>query len=268
MRRTTVLVLAIAVLAVAVVALAGTGWTAQEKEYDRLYLVSTWDALLQGVYDGTVMVATLERQGDTGTGTFDRLDGELTMIDGVVWQARSDGSVTRAPENETTPFASVTRFRTDRSGPLGPVGNVTLLEQRLDGYLSSPNLFASVRVDGTFEYVKVRAAPAQNKPYPRLVDAIAQQGVYKLRSVTGSLVGTYVPTYAERLAIPGWHIHFITDDRRAGGHVLGLVSDGSAQVRIDDLSSFKVVLPVGTDFTTTDFSQNLSADTKVVEKGQ
>lgn len=266
MRRRGIIV-AVA-LVIGAIALAVVGMAVQETGRDRLYQVSTIDALLQGVYDGTVTVASLEREGDTGTGTFDRLDGELTMLDGVVWQARADGSVSRAPPNETTPFAAVTRFRADRTGALGPAGNFSGLEQRLAGFLSSPNLFAMVRADGTFDYVKVRAPPTQSKPYPRLADAIAQQGVHELRNVSGTLVGTYTPPYATGVAITGWHVHFVSADRRFGGHVLDLATDGTPLVGIDDLSSFTVVLPVGTDFTGTDLSQNLSSDLRVVEKGQ
>ncbi|MEN6343264.1 MAG: acetolactate decarboxylase [Methanospirillum sp.] len=268
MQRNGIIVAVVLAIGAIVLAIAGMGMAAQETGRDRLYQVSTIDALLQGVYDGTVTVAALQREGDIGTGTFDRLDGELTMLDGVVWQARADGSVSRAPANETTPFAAVTRFRPDRTGALGLAGNLSGLEQRLGTFLSSPNLFAMVRVDGTFDYVKVRAAPAQTKPYPRLADAIAQQGVRELRNVSGTLVGTYTPPYATGVAITGWHLHFLSADRRSGGHILDLATDGTPRVGIDDISSFTVVLPVGTDFTGKDFSQNLSSDLQVVEKGK
>lgn len=265
MQRTGIIVAA--VLVIGAIALAVAASAPPDAGHDRLYQVSTIDALLQGVYDGTVTVASLEREGDTGTGTFDRLDGELTMLDGEVWQARANGSVTRAPPGETTPFAAVTRFRPDRTGPLGPAGNFTVTQQRLSTYLSSTNLFAMVRADGTFDHVKVRAPRAQSKPYPALVDATADQGVHERRNVSGTLVGTYTPPYVEGVAITGWHLHFISADRSFGGHVLESASDGSARVGIDDLSSFTVVLPVGTDFTETDLSQNLSSDLEVVERG-
>lgn len=265
MQRTGIIVAA--ALVIGAVALAVAVSAPPDAGHDRLYQVSTIDALLQGVYDGTVTVAALEREGDTGTGTFDRLDGELTMLDGEVWQARADGSVSRAPPDETTPFAAVARYRADRTGVLGPACNLTATQQRLSTYLSSPNLFAMVRADGTFDYVKVRAPWAQSKPYPDLVDATADQGVHELRNVSGTLVGTYTPPYVEGIAITGWHLHFISDDRAFGGHVLEIASDGTALVGVDDLSSFTVVLPVGTDFTETDLSQNLSADLDVVEKG-
>jgi acetolactate decarboxylase len=235
---------------------------------DRLYQVSTIDALLQGVYDGTVTIGDLAKQGDHGTGTFDRLDGELTMIDGVVWQARADGTVVRASPDQTTPFAGVARFRPDRNGALPAFDNFSMMEEALEQYTGSPNLFYMARVDGTFDYVRVRAAPAQTKPYPRLVDALAQQGIYDLRDVEGSIVGTCTPGYVDGVAIPGWHLHFITNDRTRGGHILDISTSGTTTASVDELDSFTVDLPAGTDFTKTNLSQNLSSDLRIVEKGR
>jgi alpha-acetolactate decarboxylase len=150
MQRTGIIVGA--ALVIGAIALVVAGTAAQDGEYDRLYQVSTIDALLQGVYDGTVTSAALEREGDTGIGTFDHLDGELTMLDGETWQARADGSVSRAPQDETTPFAGVARYRADRTGALGAAANFNETGRRLDTYLSSTNLFALVRADGSFEY--------------------------------------------------------------------------------------------------------------------
>ena len=226
MQRTGIIV--VAALVIGAIALAVAASAPPDAGRDRLYQVSTIDALLQRVYDG---------------------------------------SVTRAPPDETTPFAAVTRFRPDRTGALGPAGNLTVAQQRLSTFLTSTNLFAMVRADGTFDYVKVRAPRPQSKPYPDLVDATADQGVHEFRNASGTLVGTYTPPYVEGVAITGWHLHFISDDRSFGGHVLEIASDGTPRVGIDDLTSFTVVLPVGTDFTETDLSQNLSSDLRVVEKG-
>lgn len=260
-----VALVAIAVVAVVAVALTGA---ADGPAYDRLYVVSTIDALLQGVYDGTVTVEALGREGDTGVGTFDRLDGELVMLDGVVYQALATGEVVRALPNETIPFASVGRFRADRTTPLGPAQDFSILEQRLDGLLTSPNLFAMVRMDGTFDYVKVRAPPAQEKPYPRLVDALARQHVSELSLVRGTVVGIYSPPYTTGVAVPGWHLHFISADRRQGGHILEIASGAGTTMGLDELSSFTVQIPVGTDFTRTNLSQDLSSELDVVEKGR
>jgi hypothetical protein len=45
--------------------------------------------------------------GDFGLGTFDRLDGEMVVLDGVVYQVAADGSVHVANDSARTPFAGV-----------------------------------------------------------------------------------------------------------------------------------------------------------------
>ncbi len=190
------------------------------------------------------------------------------MLDGTAWQARVDGSVSAAPPSETTPFASVARFGPDRTGPLGTAANFTEAEARLDAYLSNnTDLFAMARVDGTFPYVRVRSEPAQEKPYPNLTTALAGQKVYELRNVTGTIVGLYSPAFSDGVSVPGWHLHFVSGDRHAGGHVLDVASDGTARVAIDDLPSFTVVLPPW-PAPTAAATQTMSPDLAAVEKGQ
>lgn len=243
MHRTILLVVAVASIAVAA-ALGGAIWSEREAGRDRLYQVSTIDALMAGDFDGSSSIDDLAREGDTGIGTFDRLDGELVMLDGTAWKARADGSVSAAPPSETTPFASVARFRADRTGALGTAGNFSEVEVRLDAFLSNnTDHFAMVRVDGAFPYVRVRSEPAQAKPYPNLTTALAGQTVFELRDTTGTLVGLYSPSFSEGVSVPGWHLHYVSADRSAGGHVLDVVSDGAARVAVDDLSSLTVVLP-------------------------
>jgi acetolactate decarboxylase len=257
-----------AALAIGAIALAIAGSAALNAGHDRLYQVSTIDALMLGGFDGSVSIADLGREGDTGIGTFDRLDGEMVMLDGTAWQARVDGSVSAAPPFGTTPFASVARFAPDRTGPLGTAANFTEAEARLDAYLSNnTDLFAMARVDGTFPYVRVRSEPAQEKPYPNLTTALAGQKVYELRNVTGTVVALYSPAFSDGISVPGWHLHFVSRDRHAGGHVLDIASDGAARVAIDDLGSFTVALPPW-PAPAAAVTQTMSPDLAAVEKGR
>ena len=257
-----------AALAIGAIALAIAGAAAQNAEYDRLYQVSTIDALMLGAFDGWGTIADLGQEGDIGLGTFDRLDGEMIMLDGTAWQARVDGSVSAAPPSETTPFASVARFRADRIGLLGAAANFTEAEARFDTYLSNnTDLFAMARVDGTFPYVKVRSEPAQEKPYPNLTTALAGQKVYELRNVTGTIVGLYSPAFSDGASVPGWHLHFVSADRHTGGHVLDVASDGTARIGIDDLSSFTIVLPPWAAPMAA-VTQTIAPDLAAVERGQ
>ncbi len=87
--------------------------TAFDLERHSLFQVSTSNALVQGVFQGAVTVQELKRNGDFGLGTFDGLDGELIMLDGVCHRATGGGVVTSPPDDARVPFAVVTHFRPD-----------------------------------------------------------------------------------------------------------------------------------------------------------
>ncbi|MCF7976024.1 MAG: acetolactate decarboxylase, partial [Phycisphaerae bacterium] len=52
---------------------------------------STIDALLAGAYDGVASCGDVLEYGDLGIGTFDKLDGEMVVLDGVVYQVPASG---------------------------------------------------------------------------------------------------------------------------------------------------------------------------------
>lgn len=232
---------------------------------DVLYQVSTLDALLQSVYDGILAVEELETHGDFGIGTFDGLEGEMLALDGDYYQIKADGLAYPVSGDMTTPFATVTFFETDESfGLEGPV-NLTELETLLDSKLPSENLFYAVRVEGNFSFMKARSVPKQEKPYPRLVDVVSTQAVFEFKNVSGTLVGFRAPDYVKGVNVPGYHIHFITRDRSAGGHVLDFeLEEGDAAV--DITRAFFMELPSSGDFYEVELGQDLQSDLERVEK--
>ena len=59
----------------------------------RFTQVSLFSVLLSGRYGGVISVGELKKLGNMAIATMDRLDGEVQMIDGVVYQACADGHV-------------------------------------------------------------------------------------------------------------------------------------------------------------------------------
>ena len=53
---------------------------------------SLMTALLDGIYDGEMTIGELLGKGNFGLGTFDALDGEMVIIDGVCYQLKHDGT--------------------------------------------------------------------------------------------------------------------------------------------------------------------------------
>lgn len=237
----------------------------QDVRKDTLYQVSTIDALLQGVYDGVLPFENLEQQGDFGIGTVDKLDGEMLALDGNYYQIKSDGIAYPISEDMTTPFATVTFFEADKSFKLqGPV-NLTEFEQKLDSNLPSENLFYAVKVEGNFSYLKARSVPKQEKPYPKLAQAVSKQSIFEFKNVNGTLVGFKTPEFAKGVNVPGYHIHFITENKSAGGHVLDFELE-NGKVSFDTTNNFFMELPTSGDFTKLNLGEDLEGEMKTVEK--
>lgn len=235
-------------------------------EHGTLFQVSTAGALVQGVLDGAVTVGTLREHGNFGLGTFVDLDGEMVVLDGAFYQIRSDGSVHQAEDRQQAPFAMVTHFSPERTEVLQPFASLAELTGQLDRLRTSDNLFFAARLSGTFRHVHNRAA-CKVGPHESLAESAAHQGEFHTDAVRGTMVGFWTPSYVKSIGVAGWHLHFLSDDRRYGGHVLGAAGDGIT-VAIETLDDFRIAIPETAQFLTSDLSQDASAVLDRAEKAR
>lgn len=233
---------------------------------DTVYQVSVIDALLAGAYDGSVHMDDLLQQGDLGLGTFNGLDGEMVVLDGEVWQVPVSGEPRKMPADASTPFASVVRFEPDMVVDAGDCGSLKELGERVDAALPSVNLLYAARFDGRFRSLRARSVPAQHRPYPPLAEVVKHQAVFELDEVEGTLIGLRCPPYAKGVNVPGWHWHFLSADRRSGGHVLDLSLAGGA-VRVDVLRGLRLDLPDQPGFAGANLAPDRTEALKRVEQG-
>jgi acetolactate decarboxylase len=227
--------------------------------------VSTIDALLAGSYDGQMTTGQLLRYGDFGIGTFDGLEGEMIVLDRQVYQARADGTVVLMPTNATTPFASVVSFVPDKTPGITDVLTQKTFQTRVDDLAPNQNLFLAVRFDGYFTSMKVRAVPKQEKPYPPLAEVTEQQSVFEYIGISGTVLGFRCPSFVKGINVPGYHLHFISDDKTKGGHILDFTTIGG-NLQLDACNRFYMMLPEQDEFAKLDLSQDRSADLEKVEK--
>jgi acetolactate decarboxylase len=213
-----------------------------EHLHHTLFQTSTVDALLEGKYDGDVSFAELGARGDFGLGTLDALDGEMICLEGTFYQIKSDGRAYAIEGNARTPFAVVTVFEPNVSETLSTPMDFEALRDYLDRVIGGGAECCAIRVDGSFEHVKTRSVPRQHKPYPPLVEVVKNQPTFELRDVSGSLVGFRFPDYAQGLNVSGYHFHFITANKSAGGHVLGCRLT-SGELQIDREGDLRLELP-------------------------
>lgn len=238
-----------------------------EKNTETIYQVALLQSLTQGYYDGIIKVSELKEHGDIGIGTFEGVNGEMIVLDGTVYQALGDGSVKKADDNETVPFSNVTFFESDVKEKISDIKDINALKDTLDKTVkkNGKNLFYFVKVSGEFKKMNVRSELKQKKPYKTLDKALAtDQREFNYDNIKGTVVALYCPDFMDGLNTPGWHFHFISDDKKKGGHILELAFD-SAEAEFDKTAEFDMRLTDNKDFQKMELAKDVSTAIKKVE---
>jgi acetolactate decarboxylase len=241
------------------------GHYSEQNQADSVTQVSTIDAILNGLYDGVISYSDLKEYGDFGIGTFEGLDGEMVALNGDFYQIKADGVAYPVTGDITTPFACVLFFDAESEFPVWEGMNSTQLQDYLDDSIHERNIFHAVKIEGTFDYVKTRSVSGQEKPYPPLVEVTARQPTFEFHDIRGTIVGFYCPDYVEGLNVPGYHLHFITEDRTAGGHVLEFTIK-DAKLSVDYTSDFRMLLPNTEEFNRLEFTRDRKEELEEAEQ--
>jgi acetolactate decarboxylase len=237
-----------------------------ERDPHVLFQASTIGALLDGSFDGDLTFEELAERGDLGLGTLNGLDGEMIAIDGEFLRADVDGDVTPIPAAERTPFAVVTRFEPTVEAEVGGGLDHEEILAALDELAPPDESTFAVRLDGRFETVRARSVPRQSPPYRPLGEVVADQHVFELTEVEGSMVGFRFPAFVEGIEVAGYHLHFVDTARRRGGHVLGSHSAGPLRARIDPAEDLHVELPPAIDLADPDLAAATHAAIDSIER--
>ena len=88
-----------------------------------------------------------------------------------------------------------------------------------------------------------------------LANAAEQQIEFHFQNVEGTLVGFWSPVYSKAFNIPGYHLHFLSQDRKKGGHLMDC-SARSLRIGIQMLCDYDVHLPEHGKFMTADLTRD------------
>jgi len=233
-------------------ALPATLLYAQDKG-ETVFQTSTLSALMEGVYDGNTTFAELRKEGDFGLGTLNGLDGEMVGFGGAFYQITADGKAHEIPDDAVTPFAVVTFFEPDKTVSIdGPLGCAELEKYILE-QLPSDNIFYAIKIDGKFESIKTRSVPRQSEPYPPLAEVVKKESVFELENAEGTIAGYWFPEYLSGVNAAGFHFHFLTADKKTGGHVLDC-RVGKVKMGIDYNDDLQISLPKTENFLDADLT--------------
>jgi acetolactate decarboxylase len=232
---------------------------------DSLVQFSLLSALAADNYDGGAPLLDVLASGDFGLGTFNRLDGEMVVLDGKIYQALADGTVRVAKLDGTTPFAAVTFFNED--GRIENLAATTMddLDQQLDRKLPRRNSPYAIRIAGEFAELTLRSVPAQSPPFQPLTEVVKHQATWQRHNLRGTLIGFRYPAWIGTLNVSGYHWHFLSDDHKTGGHVLACEFQRGS-LRFDECTSVIIHIPQSKEFDGFDAHKVTERDVDEIER--
>jgi acetolactate decarboxylase len=158
----------------------------------------------------------------------------------------------------------VTRFDPEVDVKTGAVASLANLGKCCDEHRTSDNIFYAIRLDGHFGHVRTRAVRPPGD-HARLIDAAKAQAEFTFADISGTLVGLWSPSFSSAFSVPGYHFHFLSDDRKHGGHLLDC-SAGALRLRAESLTDFHLALPENETFLRADLSKNTADELAYAEQ--
>jgi acetolactate decarboxylase len=218
-----------------------------------LFQVSTVTGLERGLFYPVTTVGQMKQHGNIGVGAFEGMDGELLIIDGQAYNAMYDGKVVPVEDNSPIVYGAVAFLNADRTASMQNVASYEQLQQNLEKLVPNQNIFYVFKIQATFNYLKVRSTAKQERPYPGLAVVVKNQSTFEFNNIKGTLLGFRCPAYIQGIYAPGFHLHFISEDHRKGGHVLEAnLAEVTAQIGY--LTQMHLLLPDNDATRTMDMS--------------
>lgn len=237
---------------------------------NKIYQASTLQALALGYTKPVVTVRELLEHGDTGLGTFESVDGEMIVLDGVCYQARDDGSIVQAEDEAGVPFAvsgfikDGKRFQIEEMPNLEAIKAELTLSIDLDFSLNSIHI---ARIDGWFEKIHARAGAPYRSQHVSLKSILSKtQKDFSFEGLYGTLVCVYFPDYMDGINASGWHMHFLSKDKKYGGHVFEAAL-GSGECLLQKMDRIDIQLPNDAAFDTYSLKEASKDEIEEVELG-
>ena len=238
---------------------------------NKIYQASTLQALALGYTRPVVTVEELLEHGDTGLGTFENVDGEMIVLDGVCYQAKQDGSIVRTEDSAGVPFAVAgfvkdgRTFKIDEKKDLAAIKLELTLRIEEDFGLNSIHI---ARIDGLFDTVHARAGAPYRSQHVSLKDILSKtQKDFSFERLHGTLVCVYYPDYMDGINASGWHMHFVSEDKKHGGHVFEATLS-SGECLLQKMDRIEIQLPREAAFDTYSLKEASQDEIEEVELGK
>jgi acetolactate decarboxylase len=216
---------------------------------NEFYHYSIWTALVNKVYDANLTVKEAKAHGNIGLGTYNGADGELIMIDNVFYHVPSSGEVKLATDSMHIPYLNAAHFNKEFSFEVNEQINYDSLRKRIQQQFPSRNFFYAFKIHGEFDSLKLGSLYKQEKPYQEGLDSLMpKRPTFSHGNIAGTMVGFFCPDFIGDINVAGFHLHFLSDDKKVGGHVMEFRGK-NFKVEMDKLTSYRFVLPDTDEFS-------------------
>jgi acetolactate decarboxylase len=242
--------------------------TTLHPDHHHLFTAGIASGLMGGLYDGFYSIDSLKTKGDFGLGAPDKLDGEIMVLNGKFYQTQSTGKTFEMPHSgDLVPFCMVNYFEANTVIHVRKNMSKADFYHYLDSLMPNANGMYAIHIKGSFPYIKTRAFPAvTEQPYPQLAGMLNRQHFFQFNDSKGDLIGYRLPVYMDNTNISGYHFHYLSDQKNAGGHIVDLTT-GDITVEISLLDSYTIQVPGTPAFNHFDFKKDRQEDIKSVERG-
>lgn len=231
---------------------------------NKVYQYSMISSLMHGVCQEGVPASYILDKGTHGLGTVAELDGEIVVINNEAYHFTSAGTVRHLTKTDTIPFAMMTHFQPSTSGQLASLTTESLWEHVYPFIGAGKNYFLAVQAEAHFQSLNLRLIPKRESPDETLADLARRQSTQVVERSIGTLFGFWSPEYTAGLSVPGFHLHYLSDDRKVGGHVLSFKAQ-DAKVSVAVLEEYHLELPDTREFRETGIKVPGSDDVESAE---
>ncbi len=216
--------------------------TSYTQKSNTLFQYSIINALQQGFFSSDDFTCkALKTHGNFGLGTFNNLDGEMVLKDGIVYQILSSGEVKKAVDTLKSPLAFATYFKADTSFVIDEILSQQALYKKIMAIIQ-PNQTYAIKITGIFDSLKLRSVPKQQPPFILLSEVVKYQAIFNIPTSKGTMIGFLTPDFATALNVSGFHFHFLNDEATKGGHVLNSILK-KATIQIAIMTAIQLQLP-------------------------
>jgi len=214
--------------------------SAVANDHAPLRQVGTYDYLVQPNFNGLSQINKVTKGATLSLGTFDGLDGELVIVGGVGYRIPTSGIPQQITGNELTPLLQAIKFKPTKSGPVPPGTQCSELIPAINALAATDTGIVAVRVRGTFTALTTRSVPKQSQPWPSLTQVVSEQSQFNLDGSQSVLVGFRQAEDFLGVGQPGLHLHGLTANKNAGGHVLSCTAGSDVQLSVQRATSVEI----------------------------